>query len=577
MHRHIYLAVIAAALCACSEGKTLTTPLPDADLTSVGDGGGDLRTGNETMADGGRNNPDNVLPADLTDTSAGEDISSDGKPLPDGADGLLPDTTEDLPSDVESGDVAPFEPFAGCNEETACPHSQEPLCLLLPDSDQGVCVKPCDGDDGGCAPWLVCVQPDSSNDELKICLNVADLGSSCNVKEGIVCTSGTFCVSADDDDDGGVCTTFCTPGEGICPVGRTCTLVDPDDASWGACLAAPDLPQCLLGTDCKEDEICAELVPGFLRCATACAEAGAGCGTFGLCTAAVQADGTPGNACITYQEQGQICDTAKGLFCQESLKCIDLMALDGWNRCLKDCFGGQCEPGYTCKQPEGTPKDFCLPLAMTLPEPTFCNEAYPCPDGWQVCTQGADDPTGICAPPCGEDDACPTGQSCLNGGCVPAVPVGSPCLAGKGLFCEGNALCLADKGQDDEAGHCATPCPEGDNGECGGPTTCQPAGDGKFACLVAGGWGSLCSLDEGTACDSGAGLHCLHVSSDDDNGFCTSTCEGPGSCPQEVEGAFAECMIQKAGKWYCAFLCGGGFGDICPDGMSCSGFGMCSP
>jgi len=544
------------------------------DIIPLADGVGDIGSPGDSAGDAATKDPDGVEPTDLSDSTVIQDLASDLMAQGESKDSSQADGADAIAEDLEASDVPPFEPFAGCSNGSPCPHAQEPLCLLLPNSDEGLCVKPCGGDDGGCAPWLECVQPDSSNPDLQVCLDIAGLGDECSATSGIVCTPGTFCVITDET---GVCTTFCTPGEGICPVGTTCTLVEPDDASWGACLAAPDLAQCEQSGDCKENEICAELVPGFLRCAPSCDEAGAGCGTFGLCTATIQADGATGNACITYQEQGQICDTAKGLFCQESLKCVDLQAPDGWNRCLKDCFGGQCESGYACKQPEGAPKEFCLPLAMTLPEPTYCNETYPCPDGWQICTQGEEDTTGICAPPCGEDEGCPIGQSCHNGGCVPSVPVGSPCLAGKGLFCADDAICLTDQGQDDEAGYCAVPCEEGDNGECGGPTTCQPTGDGQFACLVAGGWGSLCSLDDGTACDSSAGLHCIHVSSDDDSGFCTGTCEGPGTCPQEVESAFSECMIKKADTWYCAFICGGGFGAICPDDMSCSGLGMCTP
>jgi hypothetical protein len=574
MKRRLVSLLIVLFSIACNEGGTIDPFLPGLDVAPVADGAGDLGIAGDLAGDATVVAPDGSPLVDGADTNENPDLSGDQTSLADGDGGALLDGNVGETEDLVTGDAAPFEPFAGCTNGSPCPHPQEPLCLLLPNSDEGLCVKPCGGGDGGCAPWLECVQPDSGNPDLQVCLDIADLGEECSATDGLVCTPGTFCVIAEET---GVCTTFCTPGEGICPVGTTCTLVDPDDASWGACLAAPDLPQCEQGGDCKENEICAELVPGFLRCAPVCDEAGAGCGTFGLCTSTLEADGSPGNACITYQEQGQICDTAKGLFCQAELKCIDLQAADGWNRCLKDCFGGQCEAGYACKQPDGAPKEFCLPLAMTLPEPTFCNETYPCPDDWQVCTQGEGDATGICAPPCGEEGGCPIGQSCKSGGCVPAAPVGSPCLAGKGLFCEGDALCLADKGQEDEAGHCATLCEEGDNGECGGLTTCQPAGEDLFACLVAGGWGTLCSLDEGTACDSAAGLHCLHISSDDDNGFCTGTCEGPGTCAQEVENATAECMIQKAGTWYCAFICGGGFGSICPDGMSCSGFGMCAP
>lgn len=572
MSRCVIAMVVVLGMAACDEGKTINY-VNGSDVVGGADAALDVAVRTDAPV-GDAVQPDGSVPTDGGDTNVLPDSGADVPVGP--SDTTVTDSLEgEVAGDVAEGDIAPFEPFAGCGEGAPCPHAQEPLCLLLPGSDQGICVKACGGDDGACPPWLECVQPDPGNDDLNVCLDVQGLGNECDTAQGLVCKPGTYCVTGGAET--GVCTTFCIPGEGICPTGTTCTLVDPADASWGACLPEPDWSECSSNGDCQEDEVCGELVPGYLRCAPSCKEAGAGCGTFGLCTAVVDGDGAPANVCLTYQEQGQICDTAKGLFCQDTLKCLDLAAPDGWHRCVKDCVGGLCDDGYVCHQPDGAPKEMCLPLEMTLADPVFCNGSYPCVEEWQVCTQGEDEANGICAPPCGEDEGCPPGQACRNGGCVPAAPIGASCLPGKGLFCQGEGLCLADKTQSDKAGYCAQPCTEGDDGPCGGLTTCQAAGDGLFACLVGGAWGEPCSLDEGLACDGGQGLTCIHIANTDDFGFCTGQCEGPGTCPQQVENATAECMLQKAGTWYCAFVCGGGFGSVCPEGMSCSGFNMCTP
>jgi hypothetical protein len=570
MIRRVAVLLCVAGLLACSQGKTVPY-LPGSDLVIPGDGRGEVTLTDALVEpDGPTADADAVTSPDLAD-------GGDGGPV-DPIDDQVGDDVDVLPDagDVEPEDVVPFEPFAACGTGTACIHEQEPLCLLLPDSDEGICVKPCGEGVGQCPPWLECVQPDPQQPDLKVCLDMASFGQPCDHAGGTICEVGTYCIEPPGTQQG-ICTTFCSPGEAICPVGTTCTLVDPEDPSWGACLMLPDLPACETAEECKENELCAELAPGYHRCAPGCDLAGGPCGTFGTCTATVEVDGTPGNVCITYKEQGTICAQAKGLFCKDGLKCIDFGAPDGWARCLADCFGGLCDPGYVCVQPEDAPKEMCLPLALAVPDATFCNDEYPCPDDDKVCAHGDGKANGICAAPCGEEDKCPAGTSCLGGGCVPAAAPGEPCLETKGIFCLDGALCLTDKGQEDDAGYCATPCPAGDDGPCGGATTCQPVSPTLHACMVAAAFGEPCSLDDGIACDGNAQLSCIHISSDDDTGFCTQTCEGPGSCPQDIPASYAECMIQKAGKWYCAFLCGGGVGGECPGDMTCSGFGMCTP
>jgi len=204
--------------------------------------------------------------------------------------------------------------------------------------------------------------------------------------------------------------------------------------------------------------------------------------------------------------------------------------------------------------------------------PAYCNGLYPCPDEL-VCVQEEGADVGVCALPC-EDGGCAEGLACHNGGCVQVAPAAASCLPDLGIFCAPGTDCISDK-NNSGAGWCAQPCEPGET-VCSEGLVCTPTLLAKAYCLTVVGHGELCSLDDGTGCAPVDDLTCIHVTGETDHGFCTPPCSGPGSCEQVVAGVYTECMIQKAGEWYCAFLCGG-MGSACPDWMECSGFGMCTP
>lgn len=535
------------------------------------DGGAADVAGGETPTDASADDSRRAVP----DGGGPPDVVAD-TPVDLTADADIPDVPGDLPADADltgdtgdMGDIGDFEPFTQCDAQTPCPFPQQPLCLLLPASDKGVCVKECQ-EDSQCPPWQDCIPTDAGVDAMHICATVAQSGAYCDNAAGIVCKAGLYCVLPPDGGEA-VCTSFCTPGESICQQGTECKLMDPEDPSWGACLTVDDLPACIAPEECGDKEVCVQLVEGYYRCTPVCMEAGAPCGSFGTCVDLEQPGGETASACLTVQAVGAICSMKKGMPCDDDLKCADVGAPDGWKRCLAPCEEGQCGAGYLCQMPEGAVQELCVPMEFALEAPVYCNDSYPCPAGL-VCVQEDGAAGGICAVPC--DDGCSEGTACHQDGCVLLSPAGASCLVDLGVFCASGTDCIGDKGNSG-AGWCAQPCEPGET-VCPDDLACTDALLDQAYCLKGVGHGELCSLDDGLGCAPADGTTCIHVTGESDFGFCTPACSGPGSCEQIVPGVYTECMIQKSGQWYCAFLCGG-MGSSCPEWMQCTGFGMCAP
>jgi hypothetical protein len=552
----------------------------DSDVEpSANTQGSETVTGDSATSDGSTVDAtagDLAAEASGPDGQAG-DASPDGQagdgtgPGPDGlADGEQPD--DGIGGDGTPDGTAPVEPYAPCSAQQKCPSKEQPLCLLLPDSDLGICVKPCDAQGAQCPPWAECVQPDSGNDTLHVCLEVRGLNQPCDATTGSICKDGLFCV-AGLAGEGPMCTTFCTMGESVCQEGAACKPVatDEPDPDWGACLPKDDLVPCQSIAECPVEAACVEVTAGYFKCAPGCSQAGAPCGFSGSCVPLAQPDGNLGNVCLEFQEAGQICNPLKGLLCAEDLECADLAAADGWKRCLSSCADVLCSPGFVCKAAGVESKPLCVPLELAVPDALPCNDSYPCTEQATFCLKAAGQSDGLCVPKC--EQGCPAGTTCQAGGCVTLSPMGSSCLESKAVLCESPAQCIRDKGAAG-MGWCALPCVQG-GAPCPGGFECIATPLGQSFCLSPVPYAHLCSLDEGLACDPGEGTTCIHISAESDFGFCTSECSGPGTCEFLAEDVVPECMIQKSGKWYCAFLCMGV--GLCPDWMECSGLGFCMP
>lgn len=573
------LSLMCLVLCfaGCSKDGQLL-PDPSLDMSGQKDLGDALRSGDiavdgiqDDRAQGDRTGPEvnRFYDSRLTDggdaglqDSQGE-LNHDGW-IPDGpADGMAT-------GDIFAETVQPFEP---CSQGTGCKNPDQPLCLLLPDSEEGVCVKPCAEGQGQCPPWLDCIQPDPGNPQLKICMEQSGAGEPCSAADGVICESGLFCVQ-DLVGNPPQCTSFCNIGEAVCPKGTDCTPIDPEDPEpdWGACLPVPDLPSCLASGDCQETEACVEAVTGYFKCVLSCAEPGLPCAVYGSCVPLLQPDEEQANACIIYQGPGEICSPEKGLLCEDGLTCADVGAPDAWNRCLQSCTWGPCLSGYACKELPGQVDKLCVPVELAGDGLVACNPDYPCPEPVQACVPIPGQINGLCATSC--EAGCTALETCYEGGCLPVVPPGSACLETAGVVCAPPSQCVRDPGADGP-GWCAVPCDESPE-NCPEPTKCVVSAGGGSVCLDAVGYAELCSLDDGIGCDPDLGLSCIHLFNEEDFGFCTKSCTGPGTCDMELPGTYPECMIQKAGTWYCAMICGA-MGAKCPDWLSCSGLGMCLP
>jgi len=555
-------------------------------LLSCSSGGANVSGLDLSLAgDTGTNGSDASAGLDLADGVAPDDNAvpppADQTGQPDGPDVVQPaDTADDgLPGDAPGGDstkppgdVGEYVPFAGCSKTEPCPFPEEPLCLMLPDSDQGICVQQCAEDGDQCPPWLDCIPPDPADLSFAVCLKLKKMYELCDNKEGELCDDGLFCVDPPGEISG-LCTAFCTVGETVCPVGTTCTVLYEEQPDWGACLPMPELPACTVPGECQgSNSACVSLDPTLSVCAPECAQEGAACEEFGTCLNMPDPDGNATQVCLLLQPAGGVCDIAKGMLCNDGLVCADVDAPDGLQRCFAPCAENDaCAGGQVCMEPAAPAGiELCIPFEFAYAEPAKCNDDYPCEEEGKVCVIPPSKPHGYCVPSC--DQGCAEGLSCLKGGCVVVAEKESNCLEDSGVLCLPPSVCAVDHGEDGQ-GWCAQTCTPGQD-QCEGGTECLQVGYGQSYCMTAVGFGEKCSVDDGVACSNDDELLCLHMASNADFGYCASECEGPGSC-DPLEGTTSECIVQKGGKWYCGFLCGGS--SSCPGNMDCSGFGMCMP
>jgi hypothetical protein len=162
------------------------------------------------------------------------------------------------------------------------------------------------------------------------------------------------------------------------------------------------------------------------------------------------------------------------------------------------CVDGVCEPHCSANAacPAGYACDFNRGVCNINPTP--CSATTAC-QGGSVCVEGH------CAPPCGSADAgpagaqCPTGQVCVNGGCIPDQAAAFSCQndgqsGSLATTCAQAQVCLHHD--------CYEQC-DADGGAC-------PSGQSCKQVTIAAGTYAVCgaSTDLGSECDPAANKYC---------------------------------------------------------------------
>ncbi|MEE2645040.1 MAG: prenyltransferase/squalene oxidase repeat-containing protein [Myxococcota bacterium] len=152
-------------------------------------------------------------------------------------------------------------------------------------------------------------------------------------------------------------------------------------------------------------------------------------------------------------------------------------------------------------------------------------------DGGDICVRLL----GLCASPCGIENRCPAGESCVQGACL------SPCEA---LGCESAGLICDESG--DEA-RCADPC---EGVDCEEEEICYEGRCVANNCYATGCEVNERCVDEECVEDSCAGLSC-GAGSFCREGECIFSCAAI-SCPFGEECVDGECMDTRCGGVVCA-------------------------
>jgi hypothetical protein len=179
------------------------------------------------------------------------------------------------------------------------------------------------------------------------------------------------------------------------------------------------------------------------------------------------------------------CTPQDGL-CSDTTQCVVFgeACVDG--RCLPRCsLAEPCPAGFSC--------DFTRGVCGV--NPSACSASTPC-SGGAVCVESH------CVGPCVHGDAapvCPSGEICVNGGCLPDERATFQCKnAGQGgqlaNACDPTSICLH--------GDCYPAC-EADANACGAGAECKNV-------KIAAGTFAVCGTPSnlGSDCDPAAGAYC---------------------------------------------------------------------
>ena len=320
---------------------------------------------------------------------------------------------------------------------------------------------------------------------------------------------------------------------------------------------APEVPPCVLDTDCDAGEVC--------DCAGVCQSGGTlpcvedkncGSGSYcdvcwgfcrplkGLCEPCVndgECDGV-GSACLDLVSGARVCGLAclSDVGCPVGYSCLDIENLSS-SQCVPD--SGNCEVLGECA------------LDEDCPFPQICNVNLL-----------------VCAPGCADDEGCPVGQVCHGGHCIEACDDQSnPCPAG----------------QQCEDGHCSIPGGCVDSADCEEPETycdlttsmcvdgcqldadckasaqecvngsCQEKGcTGNFFCA----FGQVCNQTTGK-CEEASGPYCAECDPNNDTNCQAASSDNLCIGFQGEEG-------EELGD-YCLVACGPDSANPCPQGYAC--------
>ncbi|MFH1531264.1 MAG: hypothetical protein ABIK09_11110 [Pseudomonadota bacterium] len=493
----------------------------------------------------------------LLDTGTGEDTGSGedtvGVDAPVGDDLVAPDGADE---DVQ----AP----CGCLSDAECAPAVAEACVAwrcVEGADGcGFCGQaPLDCDDGE-----PCTE-DSCDPATGDCVHAS-------IGEGEDCDDGDLCTVADTCDATGACTGLtldcddlngctldeCAPLTGECThvnVAVACDDGDPctegDVCAGGACQPGPDGPDCDDANDCTDD-VCDPGTGGCVHTPSAapgCCESDEDCNDDNACTADTcdPEDGSCANVAV----DGAPCDDGDACTLEDA--CIDgacTPAADLDCEDLNECTTDSCDPNSGCVHAQVA-------------------DAAPCTDG-NVCTQGDGCLDGVCVP--GVPVACDDGDACTTDACVPGegcvnTPIPLPDCCNTAADCNDGDVCTADTCEDNLCEHAPVI----------GPGCCVPQCTGKVC--GPNGCGGTCGECLAGYCEAG---QCLTV--------CVPQCAGKvcgpngcggscGACQPGLAcgpaGQCQQCVPQCAGAMECGADGCGGICGACAGGESCDPDGLC--
>ncbi len=377
----------------------------------------------------------------------------------------------------------------------------------------------------------------------------------------------SVCSASSDCDRGLSCQSDGSCGEAACSSSGDCLntgdfqetcLQEDSDGAYDA-----DARGVCTDEECRSDRDC----PGGEQCiSNACYD-----GTAGPLTCTCRDECGTGEACV----QGE-CTTPLSV-CTDTCECPMGSVCEG-NRCVAGvdpCQGITCEAGQTCEEGlcvGGTACDpacadgsecvdgSCVPTTVEGGICTDCTDDSDCGGEMDACLVLGD--VTACGRSCSDENACPTGFTCLAGNsrtgnqCYPAGGTCGGCLVtgcGTGAFCNPtttNCETFADT--------CAS---------CAGDLQC---GTGSL-CATSGG-SDICLTECAGPADCEAGFECSMLGTKSVCAPTGTTCGGTSSCDLGPADCVAPLDVVDTARCICVGCLGDG---DCSTGQVCTTAGTC--